>query len=324
MKRILSIMIAVITLLTVCAYAEGGQLSRTTGLPTDKTEYKAMAVQFDNTPAARPQLNMFQADVIYEMEIWDGGYTRYTAIFNDEIPDLVEANRSARIMHVDAALDWTANFVFYGYQDAPGSSVREYLDSVKHYGLFNGMTDSKNFYRDTSRKAPYNAIAKLKQMYDSAEAIDPAEVHTPLVFSAENPTVKGEAVSAFSIPYNPRIKYEASWKYDASTDTYRRYYMGEAQRDGATGAYFDAKNVIVMTAEYSWSYGDASAPLVELFGSNKCDYFIGGQHFTGTWTRSGADSSTVYLDDEGNVVNFKPGKTFIQVIKPAVELVIEG
>ena len=90
--------------------------------------------------------------------------------------------------------------------------------------------------------------------------------------------------------------------------------------DGTSGKNYDVENVIVMYADYSWYDGASDRPIVALTGTNKCEYFIGGKHFTGTWTRESVQQSTTYLDDEGNVVAFKPGKTIIQIVKPEVEI----
>ena len=75
-----------------------------------------------------------------------------------------------------------------------------------------------------------------------------------------------------------------------------------------------------MQADYTWYDGEADRPMVALTGSNRCDYFIGGKHFTGTWVRGDVSETTKFLDSDGNVVVFKPGKTFIQIIKKAEQL----
>ncbi len=333
MKRMLSMMLMLLLLCTSCALAEGTaapanpaqteeeiQLSLTTGLPTDKP-YKALAVQFDNTADARPQMNMSKADVIYEIEIARGGYTRYTAIFNDEIPELVEAVRSARIMHIDVALDWGAAFVHFGGQQMQGSSIYDYVKTVK-VKRFDGLSDSKNFYRDNKRVAPYNVVGRLGQMYEATEAPAPETLHTPLSFSAENPTIKGEDVSVFRIPYSEKLGYYPSYEYLADEGVYRRYYNRQDMLDGADGSTYDFENVIVMYADYSWYDNASDRPIVALTGTNKCEYFIGGKHFTGTWSRTDVNSSTVYYDDEGNEVLLKPGKTFIQMVRTGIEIEI--
>lgn len=326
MKKVLIMILALAMFLPAIAFAESEvapqepQLSLTTGLPTDKP-YKALAVQFDNSADARPQKNMSEADVIYEIEIARGGYTRYTAIFNDTIPEEVEAVRSARIMHADVALDWSATFVHFGGQQMAGSSVYDYFKQV---GLkrFDGLSDSKNFYRDNKRVAPYNVVARLLQMADATEAPAAEKIHTPLTFSAENPTIKGEDVSVFRIPYGEKIGFYPSYEYLEKEGVYRRYYNRQDMIDGASEKNYDVENVIVMYADYSWYDNASDRPIVALTGTNKCEYFIGGKHFTGTWTRESVQSSTTYLDDEGNVVAFKPGKTFIQIVKPSVEIEI--
>ena len=50
-------------------------------------------------------------------------------------------------------------------------------------------------------------------------------------------------------------------------------------------------------------------------GENKCEYFIGGKHFTGTWKRERLHKNTVYYDANGKAVKHNPGKTFIQVLR---------
>lgn len=317
MKRTLLLIYIFMLLAVFSGRAEETQRSLTTGLPTDR-EYKAIAVQFDNTVEARPQVNMIQADVIYEVEVDNGGYTRYTAIFNDEIPELVEAVRSARIVNVDIALDWQAGFVHFGGQKLAGTNVYDYMETM---GIvcFDGMTDTRNFYRDNTRVAPYNVVARLGRLYRAMEAAD-APSSTPLSFSEETPTVKGEDVSVFRIPYSVDNGYYPSYEYVPEEDVYYRYYNRMDFLDGAAGEHFYFANVIVMYVDYTWYEKANDRPIVALTGTNQCEYFIGGKHFTGTWSRASIGESTKYLDDEGNEVLLKPGKTFIQVVKPSVEI----
>jgi len=327
-KRICALILGLLMVCVSCALAEGGavpeetMISRTTGLPVANRPYKALAVQFDNTADARPQLNMSRADVIYEMEIHNGGYTRYTAIYSDDIPEMVEAVRSARIMHVDVSMDWSASFVHFGKQTGGvETNVETYVAAV---GIerFDGMKDAKRFYRDSDRVAPYNVVARLNQVYEAATAPDAETVHTPLSFSADNPTIKGDNVSVFRIPYGEHIGFYPSYEYIKEEGVYRRFYNRRNMVDGASGRTYDFANVIVMYADYEWHNGADDQPIVALTGTNKCEYFIGGKHFTGTWMRESVYQSTVYYDDEGKVVQFKPGKTFIQVVKPSVKIEI--
>ena len=315
-KKLICAIIALMLMFSMVAFAEDTVVnySLTTGLPTDKTEQKLVAVQFDNTGKARPQVHMIDADVVYEAELTRGGYTRYTAIFNDTIPELVEAIRSARIFHVDIAIDWGATFVHFGGQTMVGTSILDYLNSVSLlHSRYDGLYDSKNFYRDTQRVAPHNVICKLSQIYDS---IDTTKVtaRSPMCFSENDYTVRGEDRSVFRVNYSIDQGYYPSYQYIPEEGVYYRFYNRKDELD-ATGAQYTCSNVIVMLADYSWYDNDSERPVVALTGTNRCDYFIGGKHFTGTWVRNDVSATTTFYDDEGNVVLFKPGKTFVQIIK---------
>ena len=158
MKKIVCIALAVLMALACTAMAEGTNLSITTGLPTD-TAPTTMVVQLDNEPGARPQKGIGSADIVYEIELYNGGYTRYTAVFNDNIPELVEAVRSARIINADVYSEYNGAFVHFGGQRYEGSSVYDYFNTMKFGKRWDGIgydngSDTSDFYRDRSRKAP--------------------------------------------------------------------------------------------------------------------------------------------------------------------------
>jgi len=61
-----------------------------TGLPYDG-EYKPVAMMIENSPAARPQSGVINADLVYEAHA-EGGITRFLAIFLSESPEVVGPN----------------------------------------------------------------------------------------------------------------------------------------------------------------------------------------------------------------------------------------
>lgn len=297
--------------------AEEAELSLTTGLPTDKP-YKPLLVTLDNTAAARPQMNIAMADVMYETEIANGGYTRYFALFNDNVPEIVEPVRSARMMHVDMYLEWGGALVHHGGQPHAETSFFDYAKKMGTDGNYDGL-NSRFFYRDSSRSAPYNSVARLQDIQN--DLTDDIRPRGPLKFSADYPTVRGDDVSEFSITY--RANCSPSYKYNDDDGLYYRYYGGREFIDGVSKEQITCANVIVMRATYSWYAGDAERPQVVFTGENECDYFIGGKHFKGVWRRETVTQSTVYLDDEGQEVMFIPGQTYIQVIKDGLDINIQ-
>ena len=328
MKKIVCIALALLMLMACAATAEGSGLSITTGLPTDKTP-EIMVVQLDNEPKARPQKGIASADIVYEVELYNGGYTRYTAIFNDEIPELVEAVRSARIVNTDIYSEYMGAFVHFGARVDPDSNMYDYfnangftaeLDGNNHNSI-RTYSAGNLFYRDSSRAAPNNVVGKLQQLHDIVDW-STLTCRSPLKFN-EYPTIPaGEDVNSFQIPY--RDSYTPSYRWDAAQGKYLRFYNGKEYKDGTTGEQVTCDNIIVQHVEYAWFGGKSEAPKVTLYGKNTCDYFVGGKHFTGYWVRDNIKSNTVYYDDDGNEVLFNPGHTYIELLKLEKSIEILG
>ena len=323
MKKIVCVVLAMMMALACAATAEGANVSITTGRPTDKAA-KTMVVQMDNEPGARPQLGIASADIVYEVELYNGGYTRYTAVFNDNVPDLVEAVRSARIVNADIYTEYGGAFVHFGGQKYEGSSVYDYFGSIHVDERWDGIgydngSDTSDFYRDRSRKAPNNVACKLANLVEKTDWTG-VTCKSPLKFNAAFTVPAGNDVTSFRIPY--RDSYTPSYVWDAAANRYQRYYNGNAYVDRATNEQVMADNIIVQSVEYAWYSGESDRPKVTTTGSGKCQYFMGGKSFTGTWKRDAITSNTVYLDDAGNEVLFNPGVTFIQFLKTEKDIEI--
>lgn len=286
------------------------QVSLTTGMPKDQAD-RIMAIQMDNEPGARPQMGIGSADIVYEIEIYNGGYTRYTGIFNDNIPELVEAVRSTRMVNIDIAKEYGGVFIHYG----KGHNVGDYLASgVKPNVRYDGLEGISGFYRDNSRSAPNNVVCKFRDLYDQTDW-SLTDCKSPLKFSDVAYTQKGEPVSSFSIEY--RNGYNPSFNYEDGL--YKRYYNDNPHKDGVTGEQLSFVNVIVEFAKQTW-INDNQVPVVDLYSGNRCEYFIDGLHFTGYYERADVNDNTHYYDADGNEVVFKPGKTFIQILKEGREI----
>ena len=328
MKRIVSIVLVVMMMLVSAATAEG-LTSITTGLPTDK-DATTMVVQLDNQPGARPQKGIGSADIVYEIELYRGGATRYTAVFNDNIPEEVEAVRSTRIVNAMVFSEYGGAFVYYGARTVEGNSAisfmnsKEFKKAIGSSARFNGIwvgcndnncnTEGANkFYRDGHRVAPHNVIAKLQEL---AALTDWAEItcDSPLKFRSKFKVPSGEDVTSFAIDYGSR-SYAPSYVWDPSINRYQRLYNNKPFTDGATGEQIYVDNVIVQHVRSSWHNNSSEGPVVEMVDENVCDYFVGGKHFIGTWKRDKLTRNTVYFDENGKKVKLNPGVTYIQIFK---------
>ena len=307
MKRIVCIVLALALLMACAAMAEGTSI--TTGKPTSEPAH-TMVCQMDNEPPARPQVGVGSADIVYETETYNGGYTRYTAVFNDTIPD-----------------DYNGAFIHFGGQKYEGSSVYDYFGTINVGKRWDGIgydngSQKSDFYRDRSRRAPNNVICRLHNLFEKTDWSG-ITCKSPLKFSAQAVIpAAGEQVTSFSIPY--RNGYTPSYEWDPSIAKYRRFYNGKPYVDGATNEQVTCDNVIVQSMEYAWYNGESDRPKVTTVGTNKCHYFIGSKHFTGYWVRDSISENTRYYDDNGNDVLLNPGVTFIQLLKTEKSVEING
>jgi len=290
-------------------------ISVTTGMPTGQNQ-ATMVVQMDNEPGARPQKGIGSADIVYEVEIYNGGYTRYTVVFNDQVPEEIEAVRSTRIGNVDLYKEFGGAYVHFGAQYYGGYNAGEYMDRVGVDFHFDGMTYGSGFYRDSARSAPNNVVCKLSKLRDGIDWANYTP-RSPLKFSADHYTVQGERADGVDVIYRAG-SYEAGFRY--VDGRYLRSYNNAPHLDGETGEQLSCANIIVQHVDYSWVNGDSAVPKISIIGRNACDYFIDGMHFTGYSERDNVNTNTRYFDDEGNEVVFKPGKTFIQLLKNGREM----
>ena len=321
MKKFVCIILVALMALSCAAMAEGTGISITTGLPTGNPAH-TMVAQMDNEPGARPQKGIASADIVYEIELYNGGYTRYTAVFNDTIPEQIEAIRSARIVNAEVYSEYNGAFIHYGGQKYEGSNVYDYFGTLNVGARYDGIGGDRDFYRDRSRKAPNNVICRLQNILNKTDWSN-ITCKSPLKFN-EFPTIPASGTDCASFRVAYRDSYAPSYTWDAAAGKYQRFYNGNPYVDGNTGEQVMVDNVIVQSVEYAWYSGESDRPKVTLTGTGKCEYFLGGKHVTGTWQRDSISSNTVYFDEAGNEMRFNPGKTFIQLLKSEKSVEILG
>ena len=75
-------------------------LSPLSGRPVTSPDQSILVVKVENTHAARPQIGLSSADVVYVEQV-EGGISRLAAVFSSTLPSKVGPIRSARITDPD-------------------------------------------------------------------------------------------------------------------------------------------------------------------------------------------------------------------------------
>ncbi len=286
--------------------------------------YQPVLVNIDSHPRALPHWGVASADLIYELPIQKDGSTRQLALFMSEYPEMAGPVRSARIPMCSLREMWGGPYYFFGYQSGT-TSVKEWVQKNSATGKFSypyvelmnkRMGEWYNRTNDGNHVAPYNVtlvMSKVREEY----AVTPSP--QPFLFS-ETGLTRGEDAPGIIISYkatNPA--YLTAYQYNEATGLYDRYRNGAPYTDALTGEQCAYANVIVVRTDVSFMNNNSSRPVIRLNGQGVCEIFQNGKYIRGTWVRdctetSGLDNRMIFLDENGQELPMKVGKTFIQIV----------
>ena len=311
-------------------------------------QYHPIMVQIDADSAALPHWGVSSADRMYEMPLHSAGNTRSVALFMGTIPSYAGPVRSARVPMASLREMWGGAWVFYGIQEyflneEPAVDVHDFVSSfhpdcmqggrwifpflngtdMQYYELFGRQSDSEHV-------APHNATINTRAVEELFKA---EPVMHPFKFT-DTGLDHGADVSGITINYRTKKPiFISSYAYDERTGLYTRYREDEQYYDGINGRVCEYANVIIIYSQVQWFNGNASRPVIRLVGQGTADIFQNGKWIRGTWVRGRAPGETnlndaatqasrmIFLDDQGNELAMKRGKTFIQIIDENQQIV---
>ncbi|TLM76683.1 MAG: DUF3048 domain-containing protein [Actinobacteria bacterium] len=273
---------------------------------------RVISVKIENNPAAKPQVGLDQADVVYE-SLAEGGITRFNAIFHSNQPAyLLGPVRSARLSDLDIVPQYGAMFSFAGANNVVYTKIRSAgLQELAENG---GSTDC--YERLKTRKAPHNLFIDLAKARTVGAAAKWPTTQTVRPFSFLRRSAEATPpVTIINIPFSDQAK--AKWQYDPGTNLYLRWDRGTPHTDGETKKQLTARNVVVMwTKTTTTAKRDvAGSPTldIELAGKGKATVFRDGVKIEGEWS-AGADAPPEFHDADGTVIKLGTGNTWFQVI----------
>jgi len=301
--------------------AKPGKVSLTTGLPSEK-EYKPVGVMIENADGARPQTGLQAADIVYEV-LSEANITRFFCIYNDKMPKKVGPVRSVRIYYINIQKEWDSILVHYG-GPSTGKVANVYAESTEYIKIrVNGLKGAygKYFWRTDDKKSPHNVLTdltKIQSLYDyTPNARKPWAFKSEAAYAPEEPFVK-----TIHVPFISSENF-ITYSYDKEKDVFKRAMGGKPFTDTETDKAVEVKNIIVQYAkQYDLDEGKGRR-MVEVTGSGKAEFFVGGKHLTGTWERKDLDAQTVYKDSTGAEITLRPGNTWIEVHPNTKEIKVD-
>ena len=276
------------------------------------TLVRVVCVKIENSPAARPQLGLDKADLVYET-VTEGGITRFNALFHSQVAPAVAPVRSARWSDTYIVPQYRALFAHCG-----GSpDVMAALKKAKNIDDMDQFYNPASYWRMPERSAPHDLaldVAKLREAATEKRGYDATMSVRPFTFDrTAAPTTA--SISAVTIPFSDANI--ASWVYDGATGKYMRSVNGKPHVDKGSGQQYAARNVVVMWAQVknTLSQGTHGKPTLNIIlnGSGRVTIFRNGTRFDGKW-EAGAGSPPMFKGSDGEILRLSPGITWFQVI----------
>ena len=290
-----------------------------TGIEADDQEVilrRTLSVKIDNHPQSGSKVGINSADVVFET-LAEGGITRFNAIYQSEIPEIVMPVRSARDSDLYIVPQFgDALFFFSG----GNQNVLRKLRDAEIATLENALARAALYRRYPNRAAPHNLIVDLANAYDVAveKGFEPktTEPITGFAFQEEgfNFANIGEPATQAHIFYSPFS--DTKWDWDGDSGLWLRTVSGQAQYDGETDEQISASNVIVLWATHSAGSmaGGVVTYNIDLASGGDVTIFTEGRRIDGTWEGS-ADAPQTFKDSEDNPILLSPGRTWVSVMR---------
>jgi hypothetical protein len=287
-----------------------------TGLEADDEsllDRRVLAVKIENSPEARPQIGLAEADVIYEQEA-EGGISRFIVLYHCQDADRIGPIRSAR--PVDSEVLQQYGDPLFVHAGSAGATVRalEQADIEQ----INCNFEEETCPRDESRVAPHDVFTSTEALRDfgGANGASPEDV---FAFDEEVPE---DARRGRQVNLNFSPVANVFWKYRNNQDLYLRFHDDELHRL-EDGSPVTAANVVVMLVDReSTNQVDAAGnpvPTFDMVGRGDLLVFRNGRVIEGEWRRESPEDVTELLDRRGNEIALAPGQTWVELFPTDAE-----
>lgn len=285
-------------------------------LPGGRASQRPIIVCINNDFAARPQLGLSQADVVYEYLMEGYSITRFSAIYYGDDVAQIGPVRSARLINYYLGALYNAGLACSGASDG----VRFALKNQAPFPYMDvDLDDPSNTRYSVSIGSDYRtrlrtSTAQLRRWLADWGVEQPASVRG---FTFGDAPGGGVPATTLTLPYPGATASQSGFQFDGSR--YLRSMGGVAHMDGNTGAQLAFENVVVQYVPHETtdivedSLGSRSIRL-NLFGSGQAIVFRDGQAYTGTWRSDSRGDMPRFYKEDGGEVALKPGRTWIAVV----------
>jgi hypothetical protein len=257
-----------------------------------------LAVKIDNTEAARPQVGLAEADIVYAEQV-EGGLSRLVGIYSGSLPDEVGPVRSARESDLELLRQFGEPALAY-------SGVQTRLKpQIEQADLFPESPESAPdaYRRDAERSSPYNLFVDPAEVLDAAP--DASEARDIGFRFGDAPAEGGRAAPSYNVAF-PAAEFTFDWA--DGQDRWRVAVDGDPTE--AAPATVVVQEVSVRDSELHDVLGNPS-PYTETVGSGDATVLRDGQAYDARWSRPDETSGTEFTTPDGDPMRFARGPVWV-------------
>lgn len=112
--------------------------------------------------------------------------------------------------------------------------------------------------------------------------------------------------------------YDVEWKFDATTNTYKRSNGGKPHIDWEFDKpQLSASNVVIMFATETGPVDKELHMFYQVIGTGKAIVFQNGIATTGTWSKASPLDREIFYDAQGKVIQLVRGQTWVEIVPAA-------
>jgi hypothetical protein len=310
-----------------------GNINILSGLEISDTiqDSRPLAIMVENTPDARPQSGLIYADITFEV-VDEYGVTRYVTVFSSHDAEIVGPVRSARMYYAEIARSLDPIYVFWGtYTEAYKVIDDLGLDVLTPLGDQSGISsivaNSNSGWRDYNRSAItehtafMSTIALKEEAGNIGYSLEGGQ--SPLRFKLDADVSDRGDISNIAIDFSDQSAYETYFEYNEEENIYYKYQSGIPFTDYETGQQIAVNNVIVMVTNIEGPIDASGHMVVRTTGTSdigKAFFFMDGKVVEGTWERASAFDPFLYRNDEGRIMLFNTGSTWVAITQDSGRL----
>lgn len=267
----------------------------------------SLAAKVDNHPAARPQVGLERADIVFE-ELVEGGLTRYVAVWQSDVPDTIGPVRSIRPMDPDIISPLGGIVAYSGGQ----SRFVQLMLNTPVYNAIHGQPDTDDtFYRGDNAPAPHNVLVRAPQVIAEHGDLSAPVQQFPFSATIASATATKEGSPTARIALRFGSSSSPAWAWDAPSERWVRFMNGgDVDRD-FSGNQLSAVNVVTLRVPVQVIQ---SIPTTQLIGSGQAWISTGGATIPATWSKASMTAPIRILDEYGVAVRLAPGNTWVELV----------